>query len=71
MFHRKLVSEEVAVLDPRIYHRGDGEKGGKKRSREVCRRAPALEVPAGFSRTHQRGSGSSGERWEERCAAEG
>lgn len=29
MFHRKLVSEEVAVLDPRIYHRGDGEKGEK------------------------------------------
>lgn len=29
MFHRKLVSEEATVLDPWIYHRGDGR--GKKK----------------------------------------
>lgn len=62
------MSEEVAVLDPRIYHRGDGEKD-EKRSREVCRRAPVLEVPADFYRTHQRGSGRSWEPWEESRAA--
>lgn len=34
MFHRKLVSEELAVLDPWIYHRGDGGKGAKKKGQE-------------------------------------
>lgn len=67
------MSVEVAVLDPRIYHRGDGEKGGEGGSSEVCRRAPVLEVPADFHRTHQRGEleelGALGVDREERRAA--
>ena len=35
MFHRKLVSQEVTVLDPRIYHK-DGKKKKKKRTRNLC-----------------------------------
>lgn len=37
MFHRKLVSEEVTVLDPWIYHRGDGKKKKKKDQEPLSR----------------------------------
>lgn len=33
------MSEEVAVLDPRIYHRGDGEKGEKKEQESLSPRS--------------------------------
>lgn len=38
MFHRKLVSEEVPVLDPWIYHKGDGKKKKKKKDQKPLSR---------------------------------
>lgn len=50
MLHRKLVSEEVTVLDLWINHRGDRQKSGK-----LCHTVLLHSRYADFWRIHQRG----------------
>lgn len=57
MLHRKLMSEEVTVLDLRINHTGDKEeKGGW-----LCHTARLHSRCTDFWRTHQR---MNKKRWE-------
>lgn len=44
MFHRKLVSEEVTVLDPWIYHRAAGAKKKKKDQETLSPLSPAQGI---------------------------